>query len=143
MIISPEQHISLKLITSPRVARYVGFNVYPLAVPKDAPFPFLLYRRANISRESTITSNGPIYAPVATIQIACWALDYDTARAVADEVRLALDGGTGTLANATIQDMRLVSELDDFLDPSVQGAQLPPAYEVRQAYQVRWQESVG
>ena len=141
MIISPEQHISLRLITSPRVARYVGFNVYPLAVPKDSPFPFLLYRRANISRESTITSSGPIYAPVATIQIACWALDYDTARAVADEVRLALDGSTGTLANATIQDMRLISEVPDFLEPLVQGSQLPAAYEIRQMYRVRWQEA--
>jgi len=141
MIIQPEQHISLRLITEPRVARLAGFNVYPLAVPKDSPFPFILYRRANISRESTITSNGPIYVPIATIQIACWALSYDDARELADEVRLSLDGRTATFGNATIQDIRLISELDDFLDPTMQGAQLPPAYEVRQSYQVRWQEA--
>lgn len=139
MIITPEQHIHLRLITTPRVARLVGFNVYPLAVPKDAEFPFILYRRANITRESHLS--GPLYVPVATVQLACWALEYDAARELADEVRLALDGATGTLANATIQDMRLISELDDFLDPTVQGSQLPPAYEVRQAYQIRWQEA--
>lgn len=139
MIISPERHLHLKLVTTPRVARLVGFNIYPLAVPKDSPFPFILYRRANISRDSQLA--GPLYVPVATIQLACWALDYDTARELADEVRLALDGATGTLANATIQDIRLISELDDFLDPTLQGAQLPPAYEVRQAYQIRWQEA--
>lgn len=139
MIITPERHIHLRLITTPRVARLVGFNVYPLAVPKDAEFPFILYRRANISRESHLS--GPLYVPVATVQLACWALEYDAARELADEVRLALDGATGTLANATIQDMRLISELDDFLDPTAQGSQLPPAYEVRQAYQIRWQEA--
>lgn len=141
MIITPERHLSLRLITEPRVARLVGFNIYPLAVPKDSPFPFILYRRANISRESHLS--GPEYMPLATIQFACWALDYDSARELADEMRLALDGRTGTLANATIQDIRLISELDDFLDPTLQGAQLPPAYEVRQAYQVRWQEATA
>jgi hypothetical protein len=141
MIISPERHLTLRLITSPNVARHVGFNIYPLAVPKDSEFPFILFRRANISRESHLA--GPLYVPVVTIQFACWALDYDTARELADEVRLAIDGRTGTLANATIQDIRLISELDDFLDPTAQGSQLPPAYEVRQAYQVRWQEAVG
>lgn len=139
MIITPERHLHLRLITTPRVARLVGFNIYPLAVPKDAEFPFILYRRANISRDSHLA--GPLFVPVATIQFACWALEYDHARELADEVRLALDGATGTLANATIQDIRLISELDDFLDPTAQGTQLPPAYEVRQAYQVRWQEA--
>jgi hypothetical protein len=54
---------------------------------------------------------------------------------------LALDHRTGTLAGVTIEDMRLVSETDDFLDPTTVGAQLPPAYEVRQLWQCRWQES--
>jgi hypothetical protein len=39
--------------------------------------------------------------------------------------------------------MRLVSEVDDFLDPTAVGAQLPPAYEVRQLFQVRWSEATG
>jgi hypothetical protein len=64
-------------------------------------------------------------------------------RELGDEVRLALDGHTGTLAGVTIQDMRLVSEVDDFLDPTMYGSQLPPAYEVRQLYQIRWQEATG
>ena len=139
MIITPERHLHLRLITTPRVARLVGFNIYPIAVPKDSEFPFILYRRANITRESQLA--GPLYVPLATIQFACWGIEYDQARELADEVRLALDGVTGTLANATIQDIRLISEVDDFLDPSAQGAQLPPAYEVRQAYQVRWSEA--
>ena len=140
MLISPEKHIYLKLISSPGVARLVGFQVYPIAVPKTgASLPFIVYRRSNIARQSSLS--GPLFMPTLSIQIASWALSYDTVRTLGDEVRLALDGHTGTLANATIEDMRLVSETDDFLDPTVAGAQLPPAYEVRQLYQVLWQES--
>lgn len=140
MLISPEKHIYLRLISTPGVARYVGFQVYPIAVPKTgAALPFIVYKRQNIARQSSL--GGPTFLPMLSLQIACWALSYDTVRALADEVRLALDGHTGTLANATIEDMRLTSETDDFLDPTVAGAQLPPAYEVRQLYQIMWQES--
>jgi hypothetical protein len=141
MIIQAERHIFLKLVTTPAVARLVGFQVYGVAVPKAATFPFCVYRRANISREHTL--EGPIFMPVVNLQIASWGKNYDEAREVADEVRLALDGRVGTLAGCTIHDMRLVSETDDYLDPVAVGAQLPPAYEVRQLYQIRWTESEG
>jgi hypothetical protein len=142
MLASPEKHVRLRLITTPAVARLVGFNVFPIAVPKtNASMPFLVYRRANILRESSLS--GPLYQPVVQLQIASWAMTYDSVREVADEVRLALDGHTGTMSNATIEDIRLVSETDDFLDPTSHGAQLPPAYEVRQLYSIRWQEAAG
>lgn len=139
MIISPEKHVFQRLVTTPGVARLVGFQVYAIAVPKAAVLPFVIYKRNNIVREAHLA--GPMFQPVVRLQIASWGLYYDTAREVADEVRLALDGHTGTLAGATISDMRLVSETDDFLDPTAVGAQLPPAYEVRQLYEIRWSEA--
>jgi hypothetical protein len=139
VIISPEKHVFQRLITTPAVARLVGFQVYPVAVPKNAVLPFCVYKRNNITRESALL--GPIYQPVVNLQIASWALYYDTARELADEVRLALDGRIGTLSGVTIEDIRLVSETDDYLDPAAVGAQLPPAYEVRQLFQIRWQEA--
>lgn len=141
MIIEPERHIHLRLVTSPRVARLVGFNVYQIAVPKVATFPFVVYKRANTSREAALAT--PLYAPVTSIQIASWASTPEGARELGDEVRLLLDGHIGTLASVTIQDMRLISEVDDYIEPTVVGAQLPPAYEVRQLYQFRWNESTG
>lgn len=139
MIISPEKHVFQRLVTTPAVARLVGFQVFPIAVPKTAVLPFCIYKRNNITREPTL--GGPLYQPVVNLQVASWALYYDTARELADEVRLALDGRTGTLAGSTISDIRLVSETDDYLDPAVVGAQLPPAYEVRQLFQIRWSEA--
>jgi hypothetical protein len=142
MLISPEKHVYQKLVSTPGVARIVGFQVYPIAVPKTgASLPFIVYKRSNITRETALS--GPMFVPIVGLQIASWALSYDAVRELADEVRLALDGHTGTMAGATIQDMRLVSETDDFLDPTVAGAQLPPAYEVRQLFQIRWNESTS
>jgi hypothetical protein len=139
VIISPEKHVFQRLVTTPAVARLVGFQVFPIAVPKTAVLPFCIYKRNNIVREASLL--GPLYQPVVNLQIASWALYYDTARELADEVRLALDGRTGTLAGSTISDIRLVSETDDYLDPAAVGAQLPPAYEVRQLFQIRWSEA--
>lgn len=139
MLISPEYAVYQRLVSWPGVARLVGFQVYPVAVPKGAEFPFVVYRRANIARQHHLA--GPILMPEVNLQIASWALYHDDARQLADEVRLALNGHTGTIAGVTIHDMRLVSETDDYLDPTAVGAQLPPAYEVRQLYQIRWTES--
>ena len=139
MILSPEKHVFQRLVTTPAVARLVGFQVYPIAVPKTAVLPFCVYKRNNIIRDATLV--GPLYQPVVNLQIASWAIYYDTARELADEVRLALDGRTGTLSGVTISDIRLVSETDDYLDPAAVGAQLPPAYEVRQLFQIRWSEA--
>jgi len=139
VIISPEKHVFQRLITTPAVARLVGFQVYPIAVPKTAILPFCVYKRNNIIRDTSLV--GPLYQPVVNLQIASWALSYDVSRELADEVRLALDGRTGTLSGVTISDIRLVSETDDFLDPAAVGAQLPPAYEVRQLFQIRWSEA--
>lgn len=142
MLVSPENYVYHRLVSTPAVARLVGFQVFAMAVPKSATFPFIVYKRANIAREGTMTGVS-LFMPMVSLQIASWGLTYDGARQLADEVRLALDNNTGTAAGATIQDMRLVSETDDFLDPTAVGAQLPPAYEVRQLYQIRWQESAS
>lgn len=140
MYLSPERHVFTKLVTTPTVARIIGFQLYPIAVPKtNAELPFLVYRRSNIVRDSALT--GPLYMPLVNLQIAAWSITYDGVRELADEVRLVLDGYTGTRSGVTINDMRLISEVDDFLDPTTSGAQMPPAYEVRQLYQIRWQEA--
>lgn len=137
MLLLPEKHIYLKLVTTPAVARHIGFGVYPMAVPKTgAAMPFVIYRRSGITRDTALA--GLDFKPLVNLQLSIWGPTYDTVREVAYEVWDCLDGHSGTLASVTIQDMRLTSEVDDFLDPVQSGSQLPPAYEVRQLYQLRW-----
>lgn len=141
MYLSPEKHVYMRLVTDPSVARLIGFQVYSIAVPKGAAIPFVIYKRANISREPSLS--GPMFLPVVGLQVSAWSLTYDGARELSDAVRLCLDGHTGTLSGVRIDDMRLVSEVDDFIDPTEVGSQLPPAYEVRQVYSIRWHEATG
>jgi hypothetical protein len=137
MLILPERHIYLWLVTRPEVARLTGFNIYPIAVPKTgAQMPFIVYRRSSLNRDTQIA--GLDIKPIVSMQVSIWGQTYDSVRELAYEVWNALDGRTGTLANATIQELRLMSEVDDFLDPVQTSSQLPPAYEVRQLYQLRW-----
>ena len=93
MLIAPEDVVYQRLASTPGVARYVGFQIFPVAVPNGAEFPFVVYRRANISRESTL--GGPLLMPEVNLQIASWSLTHDAARRLADEVRLSLNGYTG------------------------------------------------
>jgi len=139
MILAPEHAVYHWLATSTEVASRVGFNIYPVAVPDGAAFPFVVYKRANISREHSL--GGPMFMPEVNLQVASWALSHDSAKQLADYVRLTLDGRIGTAAGVTIHDIRLVSETDDYLDPVSVSAQLPPAYETRQLYQIRWSEA--
>lgn len=141
MILAPEHAVYEWLVTSPEVAIRVGFNIYPVAVPDGAAFPFIVYKRANISREHSL--GGPLFMPEVNLQVASWSLTHDGSRQLSDYVRLTLDGRTGTAAGVTIHDIRLVSETDDYLDPTAVGAQLPPAYETRQLYQIRWSEATS
>lgn len=139
MLASPESVVFRRLVTAPAVAAAVEFRVFPIAVPKGASFPFIVYKRQNIIREPHLA--GPDYRPMVSLQVAMWAMTHDAARVLADDVRIALDGHITDVLGCRIEDMRLVSETDDYLDPATVGAQLPPAYEVRQLYQIRWVES--
>lgn len=141
MIKQPENTIYHWLATAPAIAMKVGFRIYPVAVPAESDFPFIVYKRQNISREHALT--GPLFMPEVNLQVASWCLTHDAARQLSDDVRLALDGRIGTACGVTITDMRLISETDDYLDPVSVGAQLPPAYETRQLYQIRWQEATA
>jgi hypothetical protein len=97
MLIAPEDVVYQRLASTPGVARYVGFQIFPVAVPNGAEFPFVVYRRANISRESTL--GGPL--PHARGEPPDRLLGDDAARLpteLADAVRLSLDGYIATIA---------------------------------------------
>jgi len=139
---SPEKNIFNLVVTNPRLASLIGFQVFPIAVPRTAvTLPFLVYRRSNVVYEPEAALSGLVEIPQLSLQIAAWSTTYDSVRDLSDTLRGVLDGYTGTRCGVTINSMRLTSEVDDFLDPTDSGAQLPPAYEVRQLYQIRWQEA--
>lgn len=140
-MVTPEVYIQHKLISAPAVAKVVGQDVFNVYVPKaDTTLPFVVYRRSSTGSTSVL-SNDPLNLPLTQFVVSSWAEDLATARELGDAVREALNGAAGDLGGITIVSILLTNELDDFVDPTPAGAQLPLAYEVRQVYQIRWQRA--
>jgi hypothetical protein len=67
------------------------------------------------------------------------ATTYEAARTLADAIRGVLDGYNGTADNTTVRQTSLEDESDQFA--SLNGAEMPDLYIVRQTYEVLWQET--
>ena len=136
---TPENYISYKLLSSPTVASKIDGRAYNLFVPKaGSEFPFVVFRRGQTLNENTVSAPGPIGLPVTTFFVSSWAETLADARALGDAVRETLDGAIGNAAGVSIVSLQLTNEIDDYIDPSPTGAQLPLAYEIRHIYSVRW-----
>lgn len=142
MTITPEVYLQHTLLSDPVVAGIVGTDVYNIFVPKaNTQLPFVVYRRGSSLNENTVSGRGPIGLPETNFYVSSWAEDLATSRELGDAVMNALNGSVGSLGDLSVVSILLTSEIDDFVDPVPAGAQLPLAYEVRQAYQVRWQRA--
>ena len=140
---SPEAVLRTALVTNTAVSSLVGAKVFPVQAPVKDPLgnavnlPFVTWRRTGIRREQTLKN--PMGIPRVTLDFSVYGATYDQARDVADAMRLVLDGYGGTSDNTTVEQASLENETDDFV--SLAGAELPPAYQITQTYDVWWQES--
>lgn len=83
----------------------VGTRIYPMQVPQGAVLPAVTYQRISTIRAQDLRGSTGLADP--RIQVDSWAESYTTAKAVAQEVRRALDGYASGDATALI-----LSELD-------------------------------
>jgi hypothetical protein len=134
---SPEAVLRAALVADATMAGLVGTKIYPLAADTEATLPWVTWRRTAIRRQPTLA--GPMGVPIVTIEFTVFAATYESARTVADRMRQVLDGYTGTADNTTVRQTSLEDESDDFA--TLNGAELPDAFAVRQQYEVLWQET--
>ena len=134
---SPESVLRSALVANAGVSALLGTKIYPLAADADATLPWVTWRRSAIRREQTLS--GPMGVPTVVVEYDIVAATYEAARTLADAIRGVLDGYTGTIDNTTVRQARLDDESDQFA--SLNGAELPDLYIVRQTYQVLWQET--
>ena len=133
---SPEQVVMNRLFTYPLVAYWCSLRIYPQIAPASASFPFAVYRRTGADRQGTFT--GVVGTPLVTLSLDMYALTYESCRGFADSVRQALDGWNGTSYGVDIRRISLLSESDELV--TLDGGELPQAYQVTQDYQILWQE---
>ena len=82
------------------------------------------------------TPQGPLGLCGSRFQIDAWALKYKDALTLADAVRIALDGYSGTVAGTVIQCITLDNSRDFYEDD-------PEQYRVSRDYMIWHQESIG
>lgn len=134
---SPEAVLRSALIANATVAGLMGDRVYPVVAPASAALPFVTWRRVAIRRQQTL--GAPMGMPVTSVEYSIYGGTYEQAREVADAMRLVLDGYGGTVNNTEVKQTSLEQESDDFV--TLAGAELPPAYQITQQYDVFWIES--
>jgi hypothetical protein len=134
---SPEAVLRTALVGSTAVTTLVGTRIYPVLAPASATLPFVTWRRTGIQREQTLRN--PMGMPRVTLEFQIYGVTYDQTREVADAMRVVLDGYGGQSENTVVDQVSLENESDDFV--SLGGAEMPPAYQITQTYDIRWQES--
>jgi hypothetical protein len=134
---SPEAVLRTALVGSTAVTSLVSSRIYPVLAPASASLPFVTWRRTGIQREQTLRN--PMGMPRVTLEYQVYGVTYDQTREVADAMRVVLDGYGGQSENTVVDQVSLENESDDFV--SLGGAEMPPAYQITQTYDIRWQES--
>lgn len=109
-----------------------AMRVYPQAAKKNSTRPYVTYFRVSTNADQSASLEGG-RATVAwsRVQFDVWSEQYDTAKAVEDAIRLALDGWSGTLKGVTVNSVRRV-EARDFYEPDTQ----PPLHRAGADYLV-------
>ena len=115
----------------------IGSRVYPLLAPAGTPLPLVIYQRTGVDRPQSLAGN--VGNPVVTLQLTTYGTSYTSVKNIARQVRLALDGWTGTTASVTIQRTTLVTEADGVDMPA--DDQMLPYYSVEQSFEFRINEA--
>lgn len=136
---APEQFLYWRLTNHTSTNTLVGTRVYPVIAPMGTPLPLIVYQRAAVRRQQSLT--GPVGAPVVSIQLTSYATSYTAAKAIARGIRLAVDGWTGTTQSVTITRTSLESESDGVTLPT-DDSQVP-FYNVQQSFDFRVMEDTG
>lgn len=92
-------------------------RIYGISLPQEPVYPAITYRLINSERIESVHSD-PGYAK-ARIQVTCWDATYQGVKALAEQVRLALErygsAVTGTvIAGVTVYDIHMGSQADVF-----------------------------
>ena len=90
----------------------VGTRIYPLKLPQDPTYPAVTFAKVSGPRERAMGADPGVVR--SRHQVDSWSEDYDEAKSVSEQVRLALQRFNGTEASVVIHDIYLDNELDLF-----------------------------
>lgn len=98
------------LLADSTISSLIGSRFYPGELPQDATLPAIVY--STISGYRPQSQEGPSGIVRLRIQIDCWAETYAGAEALAEAVRLRLNGYRGSAGSGEIKGAFFDSERD-------------------------------
>ena len=107
-----EQAIDSRLRNYAGLKALVGTRIYPLKLKQRATMPAVTYQRISGPRISAMGADPGVASP--RVQIDCWGGTYASSKAVATQVRGALQRYRGTVAAVEILAVFIESDLDIF-----------------------------
>ncbi len=90
-----EEAIFARLSGWAGLAGLVGTSIYPMRAPQNVPAPYVVYQRISAPRLRSLLGGSGQANP--RIQIDAYGTSYAQSKAVAEQVRLALDNFRGTV----------------------------------------------
>ena len=105
-----ETVLQTRLSTYAGLTALVGTRVYPIKLPQEPAMPSVTYQRIDGPRESGMTQEHGMAHP--RIQVDSWASTYGGAKAVAEQVRTALERWSNSGTTPEILDSFIEGDTD-------------------------------
>ncbi len=105
-----EEAIYSRLSTHAGVSALVGSRIYPSLMPQNVTLPALTYIKVAGPRVSAMSIDTGVARP--RFQVSCWSQTYSQAKALAAQVRAALQRWRGTESGVVIQASFMENEID-------------------------------
>ena len=108
-----EEEIRARLNTFAGVSALVSGRIYPIHLPQNPTYPCVVYTRIANEHFNNLDGSAGLSSPF--IQVDAWADDPMEARDIGEQIRLALQGYSGSLASGvTIHGISLDSDREGF-----------------------------
>ena len=114
-----EKAIRTVLAGDTDVAAVVSTRIYPVLIPQGAALPAITYQL--LSSEPFAAHDGHTGHTKDRFQINCYSTSYATAKDLAEKVRLALSGYSGTSESVVISEIHHQGTTDTFTAPRDAG----------------------
>jgi hypothetical protein len=105
-----------KLVNTSAVTALVSTRIRPLRAADTDVYPYIIYESISTPSEQTKDGNAEWYKM--RFQLSVLATSLASVQSIASQVRIALDGASGSIAGFTVQRITFEDERDIFNDNS-------------------------
>ena len=100
---STSKIVYARLTTFAATSTALGIRIFPSQADQGTAYPYVVYEEFDGERFPTMGEDGDLVR--APVRVNLWHNDYDVGRALADQVRLALQRFRGTAGGVVVDDI--------------------------------------